>query len=219
MQGNGVDVMKLFNVEIVRTNKSSYNVVASSEEEAIESVKMCSGLLCRKIDDDCNVKYNAYELPVYRYYCLSRPVDIGTIPNKNFVSVSNYDEKQYVEEIGRYAWGYVEYDEKLTDDVVKEYELMSAEEKKNCNKEDKRERMLMIFEALARAKKLGIGIGDNLTKVMDIDCACDKFGLRLREMIDADDENFAHDFIGIQTNINRQTKEFENFFVPRFASV
>lgn len=36
---------------------------------------------------------------------------------------------------------------------------------------------------------------------------------------DADDFNFAHDIYGIQNNLNRKTKQFSNFFVPRFAGI
>ena len=41
---------------------------------------------------------------------------------------------------------------------------------------------------------------------------------RLEEFLNADDNNFIHDFVGIQLNIDRRTKEF-GYFVPRFASV
>lgn len=56
-----------------------------------------------------------------------------------------------------------------------------------------------------------------LSLLMDIETADQKFHLRLQEWLEADDWNFAHDWNGIHTNLNRQTKTFENNFIPRFA--
>ena len=54
--------------------------------------------------------------------------------------------------------------------------------------------------------------------IMDID-ACHNNGcpLKLQELLDADDFNFAHDVFGIRQHINRQTGKLENCFVPRYA--
>ena len=56
-----------------------------------------------------------------------------------------------------------------------------------------------------------------MTQAMDIMNADDQFNLDFEDWLTADDENFAHDFIGIQTHMNRETMRCENFFVPRFA--
>ena len=57
-----------------------------------------------------------------------------------------------------------------------------------------------------------------LTLVMDID-ACHSNGcpLKLEELLNASDFDFAHDVGGIITNINRETGKLENCFVPRYA--
>lgn len=41
--------------------------------------------------------------------------------------------------------------------------------------------------------------------------------LRLRELLDADFFNFAHDIAGIRRHINRTTCTLENCFCPRFS--
>jgi hypothetical protein len=53
--------------------------------------------------------------------------------------------------------------------------------------------------------------------LMDIHYVDEVCPLRLREMLDADDYDFAHDIQGIYWNFNRETKQLENEFVPRFA--
>lgn len=58
---------------------------------------------------------------------------------------------------------------------------------------------------------------NRLSLLMDIELADQKFKLRLQEWLDSDKENFAHDWVGIQKNINRQNKTFSEHFIPRFA--
>lgn len=70
---------------------------------------------------------------------------------------------------------------------------------------------------LNRAKAMGITWGDRMTQAMDIMNADDQFDLDMEDWLNADDGNFAHDFIGIQNHMNRETMRCENFFVPRFA--
>ena len=54
--------------------------------------------------------------------------------------------------------------------------------------------------------------------VMDIiACHCNGCSLKLEELLNADDVNFAHDVSGITNNLNRQTGQLENHFVPRYA--
>ena len=81
-----------------------------------------------------------------------------------------------------------------------------------------REKNLMYLKIVERAEKLEINQGSRLTGIMDIENADKTFNLRLEEFLHADIFNFTHDYIGIQNNIDRTTKEF-GFFVPRFASV
>lgn len=41
--------------------------------------------------------------------------------------------------------------------------------------------------------------------------------LKLQELLDADDVNFAHDTFGIRRHINRETGKLEDFFDPRYS--
>lgn len=60
-----------------------------------------------------------------RYYCIMRPPAPGAIPTGAHKIVI-YDERMYVPEIDRMAWGWVEYAEPLTPAEISEYELISA---------------------------------------------------------------------------------------------
>ena len=42
--------------------------------------------------------------------------------------------------------------------------------------------------------------------------------LRLRELLLADDFNFAHDLFGIRRHLDRQSGELDGRFLPRFAA-
>ena len=82
----------------------------------------------------------------------------------------------------------------------------------------KKENFKLIVKIAEKADNMGLLIFDRLSLIMDLECANREFNLRLEEFLDADNFNFAHDISGIQNNINRQTKQFENCFLPRFSS-
>lgn len=77
--------------------------------------------------------------------------------------------------------------------------------------------MELVVKILQRAKALGIIRTAWITACIDLDKAIERFNLRLDEMLESDDLNFIHDFVGIQNNINRATGEFENCFLPRYS--
>lgn len=81
------------------------------------------------------------------------------------------------------------------------------------------ERRLKYIGICERAEKLGIGRGDRMNALMDIESADKRFNLRLDDWLKADDLNFAHDFNGIQNNIVREVFPATDFglFVPRYA--
>jgi hypothetical protein len=81
----------------------------------------------------------------------------------------------------------------------------------------KRETTLKIVEIAKRAESRNLLAFDRMSLIMDLQVAHDEFDLRLDELLDADNFNFAHDIVGIQNHINRETKTMENHFVPRFA--
>lgn len=61
----------------------------------------------------------------YRYYTTQRPPMVGCIP-RGGSHVVFLDEKPLIKEIGRQAWGYAEYDRKLTDEEIADYELVEG---------------------------------------------------------------------------------------------
>lgn len=76
---------------------------------------------------------------------------------------------------------------------------------------------LQIAEIAKRAEEHGALMFDRLSLIMDIEAAHKQFNLKLDELLAADEENFLHDIVGIQQNINRETKVIENHFLPRYA--
>jgi len=57
-----------------------------------------------------------------RYYLTQRPPAPGTFPGKP-IALEAFDQKSFVEEIGRPAWGWVEYEAPLTPKQAANYEL------------------------------------------------------------------------------------------------
>lgn len=80
-----------------------------------------------------------------------------------------------------------------------------------------REKMVLITQIVERADKLELLKSDRLNFMIDMEVATETFNLDLERMLNADNQNFAHDVVGIQNHINRDTKEFEGLFLPRFA--
>lgn len=59
-----------------------------------------------------------------RYYSTMRPVQPGGYPNRDGIEeIHNFDTKTFCEEIGREAWGYIDYREPLTREQAEAYEL------------------------------------------------------------------------------------------------
>lgn len=79
----------------------------------------------------------------------------------------------------------------------------------------------MIAKIADRAVTLAASHGrlvDRLPVAMDIS-ACHLNGnpLRLRDLLNADDGNFAHDVFQIERHIDRKTGKLDGRFVPRFS--
>lgn len=64
---------------------------------------------------------------MYKYYSLLRPVSVGTIPNCTISEMVNFDQRKYVNEIQREAWGYFVTPDEITREKVCEYDLVSAD--------------------------------------------------------------------------------------------
>lgn len=85
---------------------------------------------------------------MYRYYSTERPLSIGTYPkpkDNKPVNIENFDLKTYIPEIKCEAYGYIEYENKLTDKQIADYELKEPLKtayiagKITCNKNYKEE--------------------------------------------------------------------------------
>lgn len=62
---------------------------------------------------------------MFRYYSIMRPVQSLGYPKQESVEkIHNFNTKIFCEEIGREAWGYIDYSEDLTKEEAKDYELM-----------------------------------------------------------------------------------------------
>ena len=60
-----------------------------------------------------------------RYYSTQRPVGPGTYPKEQRVlEVINFDRRTFCEEIGRPAWGYIEYEAEISQKGAENYELV-----------------------------------------------------------------------------------------------
>lgn len=62
-----------------------------------------------------------------RYYLTERPPMPGTIP-RGCINIMDFGRKKYVQEIDREAWGWVEYEWKLTQEEISNYELIYKED-------------------------------------------------------------------------------------------
>ena len=66
-----------------------------------------------------------------RYYSTQRPVSPGTYPSGCPVQgIHNFDRKTFCEEIGREAWGYIDFAGPLPEGEATRYELTAAGLKK-----------------------------------------------------------------------------------------
>jgi len=65
-----------------------------------------------------------------RYYSIHRPVAPGTFPKTVKVNeIYNFDNRVFCEEIGREAWGWIDYNGELDEKDADAYELVKYGEK------------------------------------------------------------------------------------------
>ena len=81
------------------------------------------------------------------------------------------------------------------------------------NKEDK----MVVVEIAKRADDMNLLVFDRMSLMMDIEAVHGEIGLKLNDLLNADDVNFTHDIVGIQKNLDRKSKKLQNFFLPRYA--
>lgn len=83
-----------------------------------------------------------------------------------------------------------------------------------------KEKFMMYVKIAQRAEGMDLYHGERNTFLMDLESADLMFNLRLEDLLNADDLNFAHDVVGITNNVNRSEFPAKDFglFVPRYAS-
>lgn len=79
-----------------------------------------------------------------------------------------------------------------------------------------KEDMIIIDKIVERALSIGVK-RRGMDLEMDICAAHENCPLKLEELLAADNFNFLHDIYGIINNLNRETGELENCFLPRYA--
>lgn len=65
----------------------------------------------------------------YRYYSTQRPLCPGAFPKpqgNKVLEVKNFDGKTCCGEIGKQAWGYIEYELPVSPVLLENFELMEA---------------------------------------------------------------------------------------------
>lgn len=65
-------------------------------------------------------------MKVFRYYTLYRPPSPGSVP-PGFVFQRTIDSRPYISEAGHTVWGIVDYDRRLTQKEIRDYELTPAD--------------------------------------------------------------------------------------------
>lgn len=76
----------------------------------------------------------------------------------------------------------------------------------------------IVISAIVKRAVAIFDIKDKQGLEMDITAAhLNGSPIRLRDLFESDDFNFAHDVVGIVNNINRRTGKLDNCFVPRFS--
>jgi len=62
-----------------------------------------------------------------RYYSVLRPVSIGTFPaGHNVIAIDNFEDRVYIPAIDRKAWGYIDFEDTLTEQECYQYDLVKG---------------------------------------------------------------------------------------------
>jgi len=86
----------------------------------------------------------------------------------------------------------------------------------NTSKED-----VDLISKIAKrtVKNIYYALSDPMSIMMDLEVVHSENPLRLREMLEASDDDFFHDIRGIRFNLNKETGKLENCFLPRFSKL
>lgn len=80
-----------------------------------------------------------------------------------------------------------------------------------------KEELKTMFSIAKRAEDKGLLYFDRSALVKDLQIVNKTLDLKLKELLDSDNNDFTHDILGIQKNVDRKGKHFNNEFLPRFC--
>lgn len=83
-----------------------------------------------------------------------------------------------------------------------------------------RDEALIVAQIIIRAVPMFANAGQRRTASdlrMDLSAVHARCPLRLSELLEANNFNFAHDIFGITRHLNRETGDLDDHFRPRFA--
>ena len=123
------------------------HAVYASYEEAREVINQTSSLEMVSYDELVNQvgeniphgeekSVNSQEGKEFSYYSILRPIAPGTYPKDGMKELQNFEERKFVEEIGREAYGRVTYDRMLSPAELDQYDLVAIPSK-NLNLEQR----------------------------------------------------------------------------------
>lgn len=81
-----------------------------------------------------------------------------------------------------------------------------------------KEKIMTMFAIAKRAEELGALRTDRISLKMDLEIFDNEVGLKLDELLNANEFDFVHDIVGIQNHVDRQNMTLlDNQFLPRYA--
>lgn len=180
------------------------------------------------INKKTNVKKKVATLNAERNNSMKNPI-LKDVLEKIEQVYGNLDDEMgcYVHTDNGHQWLSIKNIVEIINEVDRENDIDYDYDYDNRTKEEKapaefarqqpQQDMFIIAKIVERADNMKLLCFDRLSLMMDLKCANEEFHLRLDEFLEADDFNFSHDISGIQHHIDRNTKTFQDCFVPRFA--
>ena len=98
----------------------------------------------------------------YTYFMTQRPPMPGAMPKNGLSDIHEYDGQDYISEIGRKAYARLEYNRKLSDQEVRDYELVPLTYEIELTREEASFLRMMLFDRIPIALD-----GDDDTELLE----------------------------------------------------
>lgn len=165
------------NVATVKTEKEAMQAIDSgmerteakpkkepvSEQMGIEELNKNDGMIDESSMQDEGKIPKGEQPEMYRYYLTQRPPSPGAIP-KGAKNVVSFDSRQYVDDVGKEAWGYAEYPSHLSQININDYELVEHPYNNELYKKETEG-----YEEYYGYKKTGTDVQKSVTQSKDIE--------------------------------------------------